>query len=113
MINGTEKTRNVVDEALAAGYRLFDSAHYYKNEADLGEAFKELLPKYNLTREDIFITTKLIPSTKHKTEADYEALVQQSLTNFQTTYIDLFLIHWPGEFFIVFIFFLITNVLFP
>jgi len=96
MINGTEKTNQIVDEALAAGYRLFDTAHLYKNEEFLGQAFKELLPKHNLTRKDIYITTKIVPSTKYKTEADYEALVRQSLTNFQTTYIDLFLIHWPG-----------------
>lgn len=57
-IKGTELTNKVVDEALAAGYRLFDSAHLYENEKFLGEAFKEMLPKHNLTREDIFITTK-------------------------------------------------------
>jgi diketogulonate reductase-like aldo/keto reductase len=56
-ING-EKTNGVVDQALAAGYRLFDSAHLYNNEEDFGKAFKEMLPKHNLTRSDIFITTK-------------------------------------------------------
>lgn len=49
----------MIDEALTAGYRLFDSAHLYNNEKDLGVAFKELLPKHNLTRKDIFITTKI------------------------------------------------------
>lgn len=58
LINGTEKTKQVVDEALAAGYRLFDSAILYQNEEVLGEAFKEILPKHNLKREDIFITSK-------------------------------------------------------
>lgn len=38
----------------------------------------------------------LVPSTDYKTEADYEKLVRQSLHNFQTDYIDLFLLHWPG-----------------
>lgn len=45
-----------VDAALAAGYRAFDSATVYHNESDLGQALKELLPKYGLTREDVFIT---------------------------------------------------------
>ncbi|CAG5007965.1 unnamed protein product, partial [Parnassius apollo] len=42
-----------VDEALAAGYRLFDTAAVYGNEGALGDAFRKLLPKYNLEREDI------------------------------------------------------------
>lgn len=58
LIRGTEQTNRVVDEALAAGYRLFDTAQMYSNERFLGQAFKELLPKHNLTRNDIFITTK-------------------------------------------------------
>lgn len=37
-----------------------------------------------------------MPSTEYKTDADYEKLVRQSLTNLQTDYIDLFLLHWPG-----------------
>ena len=36
-----------------------DTAQVYKNEADLGQSFESLLPKYNLKREDIFITTKI------------------------------------------------------
>lgn len=38
---------------------LIDSATAYRNEEDIGKALKELLPKYNLTRKDIFITSKL------------------------------------------------------
>jgi 2,5-diketo-D-gluconate reductase A len=59
LILGTELTTKVIDDALAVGYRMFDSAHLYNNERDLGQAFKELLPKHNLTRNDIFITTKI------------------------------------------------------
>lgn len=53
-----DKANQVIDDALSAGYRLFDSAHLYNNEKDLGDAFKALLSKHNLKREDIFITTK-------------------------------------------------------
>jgi len=91
-----EKVSEVVDLALSADYRLFDSAQFYKNEHLLGQAFEDLLPNYNLTREDIFITTKIIPQTKYETEADYEELVRGSLRNLKTDYIDLYLIHWPG-----------------
>ena len=51
-----EEVYRSVDAALAAGYLAFDSAAVYRNEADLGRALKELLPKYGLTREDVFIT---------------------------------------------------------
>lgn len=39
----------------------------------------------------------VVPSTDYKTDADYDRLVRQSLTNLQTDYIDMFLLHWPGE----------------
>ncbi|KAG5682751.1 hypothetical protein PVAND_012084 [Polypedilum vanderplanki] len=89
LIQGTDQTLKVIDEALKAGYRLFDTAHMYNNERYLGNAFKTLLPKHNLRREDIFITTKFVPSTSYKNEEDYLALVQESLTNLQTSYLDM------------------------
>jgi diketogulonate reductase-like aldo/keto reductase len=58
LINGTDFTNKVIDEALSVGYRLFDTAHMYNNEDYLGAAFKKLLEKHNLKREDIFITSK-------------------------------------------------------
>lgn len=36
-----------------------DTAEVYRNEKFIGDSLKILLPKYNLTREDVFITTKL------------------------------------------------------
>lgn len=58
-ISNREKIFEVVDIALDVGYRHFDSAVCYRNESHLGDALKELLPKYNLRREDIFITSKI------------------------------------------------------
>lgn len=51
-----ENVYQAVDAALAAGYRAFDSAAVYHNEAHLGRALKELLPKHGLNRGDVFIT---------------------------------------------------------
>ncbi|XP_070506269.1 glyoxal reductase-like [Chironomus tepperi] len=96
LIKGTDFTDKVVDEALGAGYRLFDTAHMYNNEKYLGAAFKKMLEKHNLKREDIFITTKFVPSTDYKTEEDYHKLVQESLKNLQVDYLDMMLLHWPG-----------------
>lgn len=55
-LSGPEEVHSAVDAALAAGYRAFDSAAVYRNEAHLGRALKQLLPKYGLTRKDVFIT---------------------------------------------------------
>lgn len=67
----------------------------YRNEHHIGEALKTLLPKYNLQRKDIFITSKLIPSV-NQPDHYVENLVKTSLQNLNTDYIDCYLIHWPG-----------------
>ncbi|XP_077597783.1 aldo-keto reductase Mvan_2161-like [Stigmatopora nigra] len=90
---GGEAVLRAVDASLAAGYRAFDSAAVYGNEADLGRALRELLPKYGLTREDVFITSKLSPQDQGE-KATEGAL--RSLSNLALDYIDLYLIHWPG-----------------
>ncbi|XP_037614302.1 uncharacterized oxidoreductase YtbE-like [Sebastes umbrosus] len=82
-----------VDAALAAGYRAFDSAAVYENEAALGRAVKELLPKHGLTREDVFITSKLGYMDQGERAMEGALL---SLSQLDLGYIDLYLIHWPG-----------------
>lgn len=94
-IIGGQLIHSVLDLALAAGYRHFDTAVVYRNEEQIGSALKELLPKYNLKRQDIFLTSKLIPIANKG--PDYvPATVKSSLRQLQTDYIDLYLIHWPG-----------------
>lgn len=95
LITGQSDIARVVDEALKAGYRSFDSAACYDNEVELGIALKQLLPKYNLTRKDIYITTKLWVDN-HGGGAKTEDAVKTSLRNLQCDYVDLYLIHWPG-----------------
>ncbi|CAJ0581928.1 unnamed protein product, partial [Mesorhabditis spiculigera] len=84
---------DMIDNALAAGYRTFDTAQGYGNEEYVGQAFKELLPKHNLTREDVFITTK-VKETNQGPLA--KGSIEESLKKLQVDYIDLMLIHWPG-----------------
>ncbi|CAG5929336.1 unnamed protein product [Menidia menidia] len=92
-LRGPEEVYAAVDAALAAGYRAFDSAAVYRNEANLGKALRDLLPKYNLTRDDVFITSKLGP--KDQGERATEGALH-SLSQLDLGYIDLYLIHWPG-----------------
>ncbi|KAL3284443.1 hypothetical protein HHI36_018602 [Cryptolaemus montrouzieri] len=93
LIQGDQLIYKVLDQALAAGYRQIDTATVYHNESSIGQALKTLLPKYNLKREDIFITSKLSPSDQG--EKAYRA-VQESLQKLDCEYLDLYLIHWPG-----------------
>lgn len=93
-ITGEETVRAAVDAALKAGYLMFDTAKYYRNERDLGIALEELLPKYNLKREDIFITTKFFPAVDNNVE-HVRKMVKESLEFLKTKYLDLVLIHYP------------------
>lgn len=76
-------------EALRAGYRLIDTAKIYGNEAEVGEAIR----KSAVSREEIFVTTKLWPA-----DFGYDSALQafdESLERLGLEYIDLYLIHWP------------------
>lgn len=53
---GADAVYRAADAALATGYRAFDTAAVYRNETELGQALRELMPKHGLTREDLFIT---------------------------------------------------------
>nr|ACO51712.1 Probable reductase [Aquarana catesbeiana] len=93
-LRGLENVIQAVDAALKSGYRSFDTASVYRNEGDLGQALRQLLPKYNLSRTDVFITTKLAPVDMGK--GAREACLK-SLAELGCEYLDLFLIHWPGK----------------
>lgn len=92
-LQGQEDTYSAVDAALKAGYRAFDTAAVYRNEAHLGHALRCLLPKHGLSREDVFITSKLGPKDQGS-KARNGCL--KSLEQLGLGYIDLYLIHWPG-----------------
>lgn len=77
-ITGQETVSTAVDAALAAGYRMFDTAKYYNNERELGIALEEMLAKHALKREDIFVTTKFFPEPMDQT-AGTRRLVHESL----------------------------------
>ncbi|XP_033647060.1 glyoxal reductase-like [Asterias rubens] len=92
---GEELVHSTLDTALKLGYRAIDTASVYRNETDLGNSVKELLPKYGLSRSDLFITSKLDPRD-HGLEEAYSAC-KASLDRLQLDYLDLYLIHWPAK----------------
>lgn len=84
-----EETQAVVELALEAGYRHFDTAAAYRNEKGVGAA----LAASGLPREDYFVTTKLWNSEQghDSTLVAFEA----SLNRLGLDHVDLYLIHWP------------------
>lgn len=92
----TEEAEKSVTEALKAGYRHIDSAEGYNNEEGTGRA----LSASGLSRDDFFITTKLLPGNKQwgVPEKTYEQTIEtlkKQLTDLQLDHVDLYLIHAP------------------
>ena len=73
--------------ALACGYRLIDTANAYVNEKAVGRAMK----KSGVSREEIFLETKLWPAFYEQSDA-----VEKTLERLDTDYIDLLRIHQPA-----------------
>lgn len=78
--------------AIETGYRMFDTAELYKNEHHISHFIREELPKWNLSREDLWITTKVAYFTMLKGEIAIRKSIENSLKCFNG-YIDLLLIH--------------------
>src|SRR5215468_8352485 len=83
-------------DALEAGFRHFDCAERYRNEREVGEALQAGLAAQGITREDIFVTTKLWNSN-HRPERVKPAF-EASLGRLGLDDLDLYLIHTPFAF---------------
>lgn len=84
-----EDLHKAVRTAAEVGYRAFDTAQMYGNEADTGAALADT----GIAREDLCITTKVHPDNYG--EADFMASVEASLRDLRTAYVDVLLLHWP------------------
>ncbi|MDO8033401.1 aldo/keto reductase [Janthinobacterium sp. SUN128] len=83
-----ECERSVID-AIAAGYRLIDTAASYINEAAVGKG----IAHSGVAREELFVTSKLwVQDTGYERTRD---AIEQSLRRLRLDYLDLFLIHQP------------------
>ena len=80
------------DAALIAaevGYRSFDTAQMYENEADTGAALAET----GLSRDALCVTTKVHPDNFE--EGKFLTSVEESLKKLRMDYVDVLLLHWP------------------
>ena len=66
----------------------------HRNHSTIAATLRESLPKLGLERKDLFITSKLGPKD-HGAEK-CQAAIDRTLEELETSYLDLFLIHWPG-----------------
>ncbi len=69
-----------------------DTAEIYGNQDALGVGLQEIFKAGQVKRDELFITSKLW-DTHHAADAVLPAL-QQTLSDLQIDYLDLFLIHW-------------------
>ena len=80
--------------AIDLGYRLIDTAIYYRNESVIGKAVRES----KIPRSEFFITSKIPEKSEFSgTDEKVHAAVQSSLDALDLEYIDLYLIHFPLE----------------
>jgi 2,5-diketo-D-gluconate reductase A len=82
-----EQAYESVRTALEAGYRHIDTATGYGNEEEVGRALRDS----GLDRQDVFVTTKLPPSSAGRERETIAA----SLRALGLDYVDLWLVHWP------------------
>ncbi|MFD0048646.1 aldo/keto reductase [Actinomycetes bacterium NPDC127524] len=90
-VENGDQTVESVKKALEAGYRAIDTAAIYGNEEGVGQAIRES----GIPREELFITSKVWNDDQgyDSTLAAYDA----SLQRLGLEYLDLYLIHWPGQ----------------
>lgn len=78
-----------VTEAIAAGYRMIDTAQAYRNEEAVGAAIR----KCGVARQELFVVTKL--HFRNSEPERCRASVMASLEKLGVDYVDLLLLHWP------------------
>ena len=89
-LKGEEATKNV-RLAIEAGFRHIDTAQGYDNEEAVGQGIVDS----GISREEIFLTTKVATNIMREGKDAIHKSIEESLRKLKTDYLDLLLIHWP------------------
>jgi len=87
-----EDARRMVAEALRIGYRHIDTAWIYKNEAAVGDGIRDAIAAGHVTRDEVFLTTKIWVEHFHHDDLLKQARESADSLGFTP---DLLLLHWP------------------
>ena len=88
-----DETAEAVYQAVKAGYRLIDTAAIYGNEKETGEGIKRAITEGIVSREELFVTSKLFILQAPEEKA--AETIEHSLKVMELDYLDLYLIHQP------------------
>lgn len=80
-----------VKQAIELGYRFIDCAEFYANEKAVGEG----IAQSGVARSDLYIVSKVWTTTIHAGPEAVQAQLEKTLADLGTSYLDLYLIHWP------------------
>jgi 2,5-diketo-D-gluconate reductase A len=86
---GNDIAAELLHAAFEAGYRRIDTAAFYGNEKAVGEAIRDS----SLTRDEIFVTTKIWNEDQGSARA--AEAIDESLERLNIDYLDMLMIHWP------------------
>lgn len=88
-----EQVSNAVNYAIRNGWRMFDCASVYGNEAQIGEVFEKAISDGAVHREDLYITSK-VWNDMHG-QGDVLLSLAKTLKDLRLDYVDAYFIHWP------------------
>ena len=109
----------MIPKAMNIGYRHFDTALFYNSQRVLGNCLGKEFSEGSFTRQEVFITTKVFHDTGRiglnkignslplgdesmigqKLKDAIAEQIERCMSELMLGYIDLLLMHWPGEFF--------------
>ncbi|AIL96473.1 MULTISPECIES: aldo/keto reductase [Corynebacterium] len=86
-----DEVETIVRTAIELGYRHIDTAALYDNEVEVGKAINNAIKAGDVTREELFVTTKLWNDDQERVAEAYK----ESLQRLNLDFVDLYLVHWP------------------